>query len=41
MEELKLLFIGKIYDGSRWIYGELWKYCDGDSFKIVEYGGNI
>lgn len=38
---MELLFIGKIYNGSRWVYGELWKYSTGDSFRIVEYGGDM
>lgn len=36
MEGLKLLFVGKVYNGYRWVYGELWKYCNKNVFKVVE-----
>ena len=36
---LKFLFKGKIYDGHRWVYGELWLYEGTDKFEIVELEG--
>ena len=39
MKELKFLFKGKIYNGERWIYGELWRYVGTDMFKIIELEG--
>ena len=36
MENLKFLFKGKIFDGDRWVYGELWKYIGSQKYKIVE-----
>ena len=36
MENLKFLFKGKIYDGYRWVYGELWKHIGTDKFEIIE-----
>ena len=34
--EWKLVFKGKIYDGNRWIYGELWRYVGTEYFIIKE-----